>query len=155
MSRRKRTDLSQLRQSAMLKRAFSLIELLIVITIIAILAAVAVPRFSRGAESARENALKDNLTSLNKAAELYAIEHGGAYPDPALVVEQLAMFTDQAGAVAATKSAPAIFGPYLRCIPPMPIGPQRGAREIGESPGPGIAWVYSPSTGQFTANLDP
>jgi general secretion pathway protein G len=136
-------------------RAFSLIELVIVIAIIAILAAVAVPRFSRGADAARDNALQDNLSSLNKATELYAVEHGGTYPDAAAVVGQLTRFTDHAGNVSEERSATANFGPYLHCIPPIPVGPQRGSRGIAQTAGAGVAWIYNPATGQFTANLDP
>ena len=137
------------------RTAFSLIELVIVIVIIGIIAAIAVPRFSRGAEGAAETALADNLSTLNKAIELYATEHGGAYPPADKVVNALTMYSDDSGDVAVSGGSGYIYGPYLRTVPPMPMGPQRGLNTVAVAAGSGVAWVYDPATGEFTANTAP
>lgn len=62
------------------KRAFTLIELLIVITIIGILAVAIVPRLSSSTGRARDVARKSDLSSLAAGMELYYADNG-AYPD--------------------------------------------------------------------------
>jgi general secretion pathway protein G len=140
----------------MLRRAaFSLIELVIVIVIVGVIASIAIPRFSRGAEGAAETALTDNLSTLNKAIELYATEHGGAYPPVGNVVHALTMYSDDQGGTSDAKGSPYIYGPYVRAIPLMPLGPQKGLDCISDCAGSGVAWVYDPEAGEFTANTAP
>jgi prepilin-type N-terminal cleavage/methylation domain-containing protein len=135
--------------------AFSLVELVIVMAILAVLSAIAIPRFSRGADSARDHALREDLSKMNKALELYATEHGGDPPNALKVALQLTRYSDHEGNTSATRSAEHIFGPYLRVIPPMPLGPRKGAVGIAESPGPGVGWIYNKQSQTFTANLTP
>ena len=61
-------------------RAFSLVELVIVVVIIGVIAAIAVPRISRGAKGAGESAVRMSLTGMRNAIDMYAAEHGGAWP---------------------------------------------------------------------------
>jgi len=63
-----------------MKKAFTLVEVLIVVTIIGILAAIVVPIFQDNATIAREAAIKDNLRILRNAIELYAVQHNGVPP---------------------------------------------------------------------------
>lgn len=62
-------------------RAFTLIELLIVITIIGILAVALVPRITGGPAKARDAARKADLNQIATALEFYADDNSGAYPD--------------------------------------------------------------------------
>jgi len=62
------------------KKGFTLIELMIVIAIIAILAAVLVPNFMRAREASRLTACKSNLKSLSTAMETYSNDWDGMYP---------------------------------------------------------------------------
>jgi len=55
---------------------FTLLELMIVITIVVILAAVALPRFQGVIIHAREATLKDDLTQMRKAIDQYAADKG-------------------------------------------------------------------------------
>ncbi len=59
--------------------AFSLVELLIVIIIIAVLAAVAIPRFANSSQRSKESALRANLKLYRNAIELYKADTG-VYP---------------------------------------------------------------------------
>jgi len=63
------------------ERGFTLIELMVVIVIIAILAAVALPNFMGATERARESAVRSAMKTIQTALEMYATEHSGTYTD--------------------------------------------------------------------------
>lgn len=58
----------------------TLVELLIVVLILAALSAIAIPRISQSATSARTNACDTNISIMNSSIELYNAEEG-EYPD--------------------------------------------------------------------------
>ncbi|ACK42159.1 MULTISPECIES: type II secretion system protein [Dictyoglomus] len=63
------------------EKGFTLIELMVVIVIIAILAAVALPNFMGATERARESAVRSAVKTLQTALEMYATDNQGYYPD--------------------------------------------------------------------------
>ena len=143
------------------RKGFSLVELVIVVVIIAIIGAIAIPRMSRGAAGASDSALVGNLKTLRSAIELYANEHGGLYPglkadgttDYTKVVAQLTQYSDDQGTTSATKSATAIYGPYIRSLPALPVGTTRkGSNGIAAADAAGIGWIYNATTGAVNAN---
>lgn len=134
------------------RNAFSLVELIIVVVIIGIIGAIAIPRLSRGSQSAADNALKGNLAVLRRAIELYAAEHDNTFPSETDIVQQLTGYTDINGTTSATKTAPYIYGPYIKEIPPLPVGAAKGSRGIAAAPGANIGWIYDAATGSIRAN---
>jgi prepilin-type N-terminal cleavage/methylation domain-containing protein len=121
------------------QRGFTLVELLIVVIILAILAAIVVPQFGSSTEDARVATLKSDLANLRDAIELYYHQHNGNYPGAikndgsgpvgtaaeaaTAFVEQLTQYTDKSGAVQPTKDATHRFGPYIKtnALPPNPF----------------------------------
>ncbi|MCD6120119.1 type II secretion system protein [bacterium] len=61
-------------------RGFTLIEMLVVILIIGILVAIAVPNFTRIKDKAREAEVKANLHNIQLALERYATDNQGVFP---------------------------------------------------------------------------
>jgi prepilin-type N-terminal cleavage/methylation domain-containing protein len=63
-----------------MRRAFSIAELLIVVAVIGILAALVMPHLGNRAAEAKDAAAKDDLRVLRDAIEFYAIRHGDVPP---------------------------------------------------------------------------
>ena len=134
-------------------RAFSLIELIIVVVIIGIIAAIAIPRMSRGAAGAADSSLSGNLAVMRSGLDIYATEHGGTFPVLATYVNQMTLFTDFNGATNAVKGGAFIYGPYLRKVPALPVGVERGNTGITAASGTaGFGWVYNDVNGALIAN---
>ena len=63
-----------------MKSALSLVEVLIVVAILGILAAIALPRFQSNSQQAKEAAAKSNLRILRQQIEVYAAQHNSVPP---------------------------------------------------------------------------
>lgn len=141
-------------------RGFSLVELVIVVVIVGLLAAIAIPRFSRGAAGASDSALAGDLAVLRNAVEMYGAEHNGTYPADATFSNQLTLYSSAAGATNATKTAVYEFGPYLHAVPALKAGTYTGnsgiegvsSTPLAESSTAGVGWLYNETTGQIWAN---
>lgn len=148
-----------------IRHGFTLVELTLVIAIIGVLAAIAIPRLSRGASGAGDAALESDLRTLRQAALFYCAEHGGKYPSGAEadVIAKLTGYSNAAGATSPKPAAGYPLGPYLAKIPPVPVGPRTGSTGIlidaTNSPpkadtSKAKGWVYNPNTGEFVANVE-
>lgn len=135
---------------------FSMLELVIVIIILGIVAAIAVPRLSRGSQAAAEAALMQTLTVARKALDLYVAEHGGQLPQAEFITASLTAYSNEAGTVfSGQKTAECYFGPYLRMPPPpLPVGRRKGNFGIADKDGPIVGWIYDEDAGTIRANCD-
>ena len=123
------------------KNGFTLVELLIVVIILAVLAAIVVPQFGSSTEDAKISTLKANLASMRNALELYYHQHNSTYPGkvsetdgstattdascPAAFLAQLTQYTDKTGRVSGIKDAANGFkyGPYIKTPQSLPANP--------------------------------
>ena len=123
------------------RSGFTLVELVVVVLILGILAAVALPKMISVTGNATDNGLKQTLTVVRDAIELYRAENAGAYPPG----------TDQA----TFKTA---LVPYLRgSFPKCPVANKNTNVKITTT-GTTITvsgtegWHYHSLTGQFIVN---
>lgn len=157
---------------------FTLVELLIVVIILAILAAIVIPQFSGATKDTQEAALDSNLTALRSAIELYKAQHD-TYPGAvatngggtcggtkgALTVggtsvaftESMTLYTDRAGNTCNTPGTAYPLGPYIRkAIPLDPIANSNAVvvTSVGTPIAGGTAggWAYDTKSGQIIVN---
>jgi general secretion pathway protein G len=103
-----------------IKKGFTLVELLIVIIIIAVLAAIAIPKFSNSSQRSKESSLRANLKLVRNAIDLFRADTGAF---PASLAGLTTSTTSGLSAAAATCTIAATDwrGPYLQAIPVDPV----------------------------------
>ncbi len=131
------------------RTGFSLIEILIVVAVLGILAALAVPQFTSAASQSRENSLKMDLHRIRTQLEIYKQQHNGNWPSFDDFEAQLTQATDEAGTFGAVGTAGLNLGPYLRQIP---VNPQTSSNTLGTGAAGTSDWYYDENIGEFLAN---
>jgi len=105
------------------KSGFTLVEILIVVIILGILAAIVIPQFTNASQDARKSSLMSQLQTLRSQVELYRLQHDGALPNliggddtiGAVVTSNWDAFT------ATSESLGKTYGPYMQAPPKNPL----------------------------------
>ena len=150
-------------------KAFTLIELMIVVTIVGLLSAVAVPKFADMMRKANEAVTKSNLGVLRSVVSIYYADHTGVWPYQNTTV---AGSPEDFSLISALDAGAAIVPKYVRAIPPLQTGlnlPVNGTNEVAVAvQGDGsntfeynsraafgsAAWVYMKDIGTWYVNCD-
>ena len=150
---------------------FTLIEILIVVVILGILAAIVVPELSSASRQARENVLRDDMRFMREQMMRYRIQHndvppgyaGGdieSAPTEAVLVAQLTTFSDLRGNTNSAETTVYEYGPYLQRIPENPLTGRTGILVVANGaampaadPNATHGWIYKPETMEFKPNV--
>ena len=141
-------------------KGFTLVEILIVVIILGILAAIVIPQFTEASNDARESALASDLQTLRSQIELYKIQHLDAYPGlqiDGVTVLGAELVTDLTGQTAQDGSAGTDYGPYLQSFPGNPFEDGDATVTVGilAAPGNGASgWYFNTTTGKMSPNDD-
>jgi general secretion pathway protein G len=122
------------------RRGFTLVELVIVVLVIGIIAAIAAPKMFDTAGSARTNSTQQSLRTLRSAIELYRANNG-SYPAAASITTDLRAY---------------LQGPF----PAPQVGSRQNATVASSTSDPITAaaasgtegWIYNATTGQIKVN---
>lgn len=131
------------------RSAFTLVEVLIVVIILGILAAIVVPQFTNASSDAKMTSLKTNLQTIRGQIQLYKLQHNDTYPTAAGFVNQMTLASKADGSTAAVGTAGFDLGPYLQTIP---ANPYTNANAVGAGAVGTSDWFYDEATGTFRAN---
>jgi general secretion pathway protein G len=105
------------------RRGFTLVEILIVVIILGILAAIVIPQFTNASQNARESSLQSTLQTLRSQIQLYKLQHGDTLPN---LVTDWTPFTANTSYGNPSQS----FGPYMQAIP---VNPMNGNSNVVDS----------------------
>lgn len=133
---------------------FTLVEVLIVVIILGILAAVVIPQFTDASSDAKLSALQTNLQTIRSQIQLYKLQHADAngnelFPTLKEFADQMTKASKPDGSTAALGTAGYDLGPYLQSIP---NNPYTGGNSIGDGAVGSSDWYYDEKTGVFRAN---
>jgi len=139
-------------RSGVARRAFSLVELVMVVATLGIIAMIAIPRLAGAAANADAAAMVANVTVLQNAIDIYAAEHNNLNPtqdgdrsvnrNGVRFAARLTGPTDDAG------RAGGLFGPYLLRVPRNPDNDKNTIPIDGVPLGANLAgWRYSSARG--------
>ncbi len=146
-------------------KAFTLVEILIVVVLLGVLAAIVIPAVANSGNSARAGALATNLNMLRRFVLIYTSHHqevapgytagAGSALDADVFTNQATLSSNAQGDTAARGTAGFPYGPYLSKIPTNPFNGlatiqmladgQDFAAEADNSHG----WIYKAATGEI------
>jgi len=109
------------------KKGFTLVEILIVVVILGILAAIVIPQFTNASSEAKLSTLKSNLQAVRAQIQLYKIRNLDAPPSVAGFATEM--------------------DPYLERIP---VNPFTNTNTVGAWDS-GSPWEFDPNDGSFRA----
>ena len=145
----------------MRKTAFTLVEILIVVVILGILAAIVIPQFTSASNDARQSGLASDLQTSRSQLQLYKTQHLERWPslkedgtaDTANFIARMTGKTDSTGKI----NAAGVLGPYLMKWPTNPFATSNqntcnyGTAE--PAPGDGTSgWYFNTTSGKLSCN---
>jgi general secretion pathway protein G len=106
------------------RNGFTLVEVLIVVVILGILAAIVIPQFSDASEEAKLSTLVSDLQTVRSQVQLYKLQHKAKLPGAGTATfgDAMTKYTDADGKLTAVQApADEVYGPYLQKMPKNPF----------------------------------
>jgi prepilin-type N-terminal cleavage/methylation domain-containing protein len=135
------------------RRGFTLVEILIVVVLIAILAAIVVPKFGEVMSNSRKTGLQEQLRRIRTDIQLYKLQHADQVP---ALVGTPTDWTDLT--TAKPNGSGTMCGPYMAQFPRNPLNNFSDVFIVQSDPtwgdpvvGANIGFVYNEITGYIWA----
>ncbi len=129
-----------------IKRGFTLVEILIVVIILGILAAIVIPQFTNASEDARKSSLTTQLQTIRAQISLYKLQHRDQAPALADFWDKMTKATDDSGDTFAAGTSES--GPFGKYFESAVVNPLTGKSELAATAGASVGWVYDEATGE-------
>jgi general secretion pathway protein G len=138
------------------KSGFTLVEILIVVIILGILAAIVIPQFTNASQDARKSNLASQVQTLKSQIELYKLQHKDKVPDISAKWDSLIYYSDINGDVTGqltqpdnTTIPPHNLGPYMQAAPTNPLTASSAVVDgVGAGKADGThGWTFDKVTG--------
>jgi general secretion pathway protein G len=139
---------------------FTLVEILIVVIILGILAAIVIPQFTEASNDARVSALVSDLQTARSQVELYKVQHLDNYPGTVNGVWTIANFVPHlTGRTDINGVAGGTLGSYLGKFPTNGFNNSSAVRDATAAADPNTAsgtegWWFNSTTGNFGVNTN-
>ena len=150
-------------------RAFTLVEILVVVVLLGILAAVVIPSAAKSTTPAKDSALASDLQLLRRFILIYKSQHlevGPGYPDgdttqaptEQAFIDQATMASNANGQTAPAGTAGFNRGPYISKIPVNPFNGKNTIEMLADGQAfPADAddshgWIYKAATSEIRAD---
>lgn len=140
-----------------IQKGFTLVEILIVVIILGILAAIVIPQFTNASEDARRSSLSSQVQTLRGQVELFKMQHRDRFPltdlddiTTAWNWDMLTTKTDEDG------GAGGDLGPYMQSAPVNSLNGSNTVDTVAADPvvgdnHDGFGYVFSQDTGKIFA----
>jgi general secretion pathway protein G len=143
-------------------KGFTLVEILIVVVILGILAAIVIPQFSNASVSAKYSSLQSMLQTVRSQLEMFQLQHNGTYPTLDATWAILTNKSSSTDAGPAAGSTTGTYGPYLQQAPQNPFVPTAVNTAINagwngttlpatSAKNETAGWYYQATTGKIAA----
>lgn len=138
-------------------KGFTLVEILIVVIILGILAAIVIPQFTSATTDARNNSAQSLQNTLRSQLQLYRLQHNDQLPTTFTGVSDgstaaataWSAMTSQSNA---DHSAGTAFGPYMQSTPVNPLNQLSTVYMAADDtavPSTAAGFILNPDTGRF------
>ena len=127
-------------------QGFTLVEILIVVIILGILAAIVIPQFTGASEDARKSNMQSQLQTLRSQIELFKLQHRDNPPKLITTGWGVMTATSDEDATQPPAAGKKVYGPYMQSAVRNPL---TDSTSVAAGAAAGVGWVYTEATGEI------
>ena len=130
-------------------RGFTLVEILIVVIILGILAAIVIPQFTNASTDAKNSSVASTIQTIRSQVELFKIQHNDTPPQTtAMGAWQILLNRSDTTETSVVAPSGTTYGPYLQQAPMNPLNGHTGTSTSASDTATG--WYYSADLTSYT-----
>ena len=135
-----------------IRKGFTLIEILIVVIILGILAAIVIPQFSSASNDARKSNVQSTVQTLRSQIALYKLQHQDTLPDLVTNWNPMLLKTDASGSTTPAAGVQT-FGPYMQDTPTNSLNGKQNVVDGTGNSATATGFVYDYAAGAGSGKL--